>query len=78
VPGSASFYLFASLGDSVLDSTAFCTRLLREGGVSVVPGIAYGQSCDRHIRISVGAEPVDRVARGITAIRDLIDATSPR
>jgi len=43
-----------------------------------VPGIAYGQSCDRHIRISVGAEPVDRVAKGITAIRDLIDATSMR
>ncbi|HTI26522.1 MAG TPA: pyridoxal phosphate-dependent aminotransferase [Kutzneria sp.] len=78
VPGSASFYLFASLGGSALDSTAFCTRLLREGGVSVVPGIAYGQSCDRHIRISVGAEPVDRVAKGITAIRDLIDATSVR
>lgn len=78
LPGSASFYLFASLGESTLDSVAFTSRLLRESGVSVVAGIAYGASCDRHIRISVGTEPPARVVQGITAIRNLIDATSPR
>lgn len=78
LPGSASFYLFASLGDSVLNSMEFTTRLLRESAVSVVAGIAYGASCDRHIRISVGTESADRVDRGITAIRDLIVATSPQ
>jgi aspartate/methionine/tyrosine aminotransferase len=76
LPGSASFYLFASLGRSTLDSVDFTTRLLREKSVSVVAGIAYGASCDRHIRISVGTEPPDRVATGITAIRDLIHSTS--
>src|SRR5205823_5059423 len=78
LPGSASFYLFVSLGRSTLDSTEFSTRLLRRSAVSVVAGIAYGASCDRYIRVSVGTEPPDRVARGIAAIRDLIDATSPR
>jgi aminotransferase len=77
LPGSASFYLFASLGDSTLDSAAFTDRLLRESGVAVVPGIAYGDSCDRHIRISVGTESEERVARGVAAIRDLIRATRP-
>ncbi|KAA2261394.1 pyridoxal phosphate-dependent aminotransferase [Solihabitans fulvus] len=78
LPGSASFYLFASLGESTLNSSEFTTRLLRESSVSVVAGIAYGESCDRHIRISVGTESPERVARGIEAIRDLIAATSPR
>lgn len=78
LPGSATFYLFASLGRSTLRSIEFTTRLLRESAVSVVAGIAYGASCDRHIRISVGTEPPDRVARGIAAVRDLIVATSPR
>jgi aminotransferase len=78
LPGTASFYLFASLGDSALSSTEFTTRLLRESAVSVVAGIAYGDSCDRHIRISVGTESEDRVARGIAAVRDLIDASTRR
>ncbi|TDP92857.1 pyridoxal phosphate-dependent aminotransferase [Labedaea rhizosphaerae] len=78
LPGSASFYLFASLGTSMLDSTAFADRLLRDSGVSVVAGLAYGESCDRYVRISVGTESPERVARGIAAVRDLIDATSPR
>ncbi|WP_394361064.1 pyridoxal phosphate-dependent aminotransferase [Amycolatopsis sp. SB7-3] len=76
LPGSATFYLFASLGGSTLDSMEFATRLLRESSVSVVAGIAYGDSCDRHIRVSVGTESPYRVARGIAAIRDLIDATT--
>jgi aspartate/methionine/tyrosine aminotransferase len=78
LPGTGSFYLFASLGRSSLDSAAFTDRLLRESAVAVVPGIAYGPSCDRHIRISVGTESPARVARGVAAVRDLIAATSPR
>lgn len=77
LPGTATFYLFASLGGSSLSSTEFATRLLEESDVSVVAGIAYGASCDRHIRISVGTESPDRVARGVAAIDDLIRATTP-
>jgi aspartate/methionine/tyrosine aminotransferase len=77
LPGTATFYLFASLGRSTLSSIEFTAQLLRESAVSVVAGIAYGPSCDQYIRISVGTEPPDRVAGGVAAIRDLIDATSP-
>jgi aminotransferase len=75
LPGSASFYLFASLGSSALGSVAFATTLLRERAISVVPGIGYGASCDRYIRISIGTEPEDRVARGIAEIVRLIEAS---
>lgn len=77
LPGNATFYLFASLGDSTLSSTEFTIRLLRESAVSVVPGIGYGESCDRFIRISVGTETEERIERGLIAIRDLIESTSP-
>jgi len=76
LPGDATFYLFASIEPSGLSSDEFATRLLRESDVCVVPGIAYGQSCDRYIRISVGTESMDRVLAGISAIRRLIDHTS--
>lgn len=77
LPGSATFYLFASLGDSTLTSTAFATELLRDNAISVVPGIGYGESCDRFIRISVGTESEERILHGIAAIQQLIAVTSP-
>ncbi|MER7879619.1 pyridoxal phosphate-dependent aminotransferase [Streptomyces solisilvae] len=77
LPGTSTFYLFASLGGSSLDSTEFAGRLLKESAISVVPGIGYGDSCDRYIRVSVGSESEDRIARGVAAIRDLVETTTP-
>jgi aminotransferase len=34
------------------DSNAFCKRLLREGGVSTTPGIAFGPTGQGHLRMS--------------------------
>ncbi|SDZ01941.1 aspartate aminotransferase/aminotransferase [Amycolatopsis xylanica] len=75
LPGESTFYLFASLGRSKLGSDAFADRLLRESGVCVVPGIAYGESCDHHIRVSVGTESPERIRRGLDAIARLIEST---
>lgn len=76
IPGEATFYFFVSIGKSALSSVEFCTRLLHEHRVSTVPGIGYGQSCDRFIRVSVGAEPVERTKHGIACIAKLIEKTS--
>ena len=45
-----AFYVFPSIAGYGLDSTSFCTRLLREAGVAVTPGAAFG--ADDHIRLS--------------------------
>ncbi|MGD8922482.1 MAG: hypothetical protein PVH24_04475, partial [Candidatus Zixiibacteriota bacterium] len=34
------------------DSTAFCRKLLKEGGVSTTPGIAFGPTGESHLRLS--------------------------
>ncbi|MDB4952376.1 MAG: PLP-dependent aminotransferase [Gemmatimonadetes bacterium] len=76
LPGDGTFYLFVSIEGSRLGSEEFCTRLLEESGVSVVPGIGYGDSCDRFVRLSVGAESIDRIRRGVEQIAGLLRATA--
>jgi aspartate aminotransferase/aminotransferase len=76
LPGSSTFYLFVSIADSSLTSEEFCTRLLMERHVCAVPGIGYGASCDRFIRVSVGTESQERTIEGLIAIRDLVSETS--
>lgn len=76
LPGSATFYLFVSIADSALSSDEFCTRLLTERHVCAVPGIGYGDSCDRFIRVSVGTESEERTLRGLEAIKALVRETA--
>lgn len=74
--GNATFYLFASIAPSRLSSEEFCTRLLRDDHVAVVPGSGYGASCDTFVRVSVGSEAMEDIQLGLRRIKALIDATS--
>lgn len=74
--GDASFYFLISISPSQLSSDEFCTKLLNEYNVSVVPGIGYGNSCDSYVRLAVGAEPWNRVTLGIDKIKELILKTA--
>jgi len=74
-PGNSTFYFFLDISSSSLASIDFCDRLLAEHFVAAVPGIGYGESCDHHIRISIGTESEDRINEGLMRIRDLIEET---
>jgi aminotransferase len=76
LPGDCTFYVFVSTGASALDSEAFCGRLLDEHRVAAVPGIGYGASCDKFIRVSVGTESLDRTVAALKRVRALIDETA--
>jgi aminotransferase len=76
LPGEATFYLFVSIAESALGSESFCTQLLEQHGVSAVPGIGYGESCDGFIRLSVGAEDMERIRIGVERVARLVAATS--
>jgi aminotransferase len=76
VPGEGTFYLFMSIEGSSLGSAEFCDRLLDERGVSAVPGIGYGDSCDQFIRLSVGSESMERIREGVERIATLLDETT--
>jgi len=75
LPGTSTFYLFVSIAPTKLDSETFCTRLLQESGVAVVPGIGYGASCDSFVRVSVGTEPLDAIRIGLDRLKSLVQRT---
>lgn len=76
LPGDATFYFFVSLAPTKLTSDEFCTRLLRDHRICIVPGIGYGDSCDGFARVSVGTESMDRMKDALRIIKRLIDETS--
>lgn len=76
LPGNATFYFFVSIAPSQLSSEEFCTRLLHELYISTVPGLGYGNSCDKFIRVSVGTATIDEIKDGLLVIKKLIEETS--
>jgi len=75
LPGSGTFYFLVSIAGSTLNSEAFATRLLKNHHVATVPGVGYGESVDRFLRIGVGAESLERIKKGLQSIRALIEKT---
>ena len=73
--GSATFYIFASIDGTKLSSEEFCKKLMDEKSIAVVPGIGYGPSCDKYIRISIGVESNERIFKAIDEIKKLIIRT---
>ena len=55
-------------------SLAFAKRLLQEKNVAVVPGITFGPSCDRYVRVAFTTAD-DALTEGLTILRDFIDHT---
>ncbi len=47
-----AFYVFPSIESTGMTSEKFCNRLLEEQKVAVVPGNAFGESGEGHVRIS--------------------------
>ena len=76
LPGTTTFYFFVSISKSKLNSEEFCWKLLQEHHISTVPGIGYGKSCDKFIRVSIGSESIERVKKGLKIITNLISSTS--
>ena len=70
--GSATFYIFVGIGDYKYSSMELGLYLLTKYGISVVPGLAYGQSTERFIRIGVGAESMEEIRACMDIIKRVI------
>ena len=73
VPAGA-FYGLVDITDrhAAQGSLAFAKRLLQERNVATVPGITFGPSCDRFVRIAFTTGD-DALREGLTGLRDFID-----
>ncbi|WP_288316915.1 pyridoxal phosphate-dependent aminotransferase [uncultured Muribaculum sp.] len=63
----ATFYLMVDISSTGMSSEEFAVALLQEEHVAVVPGIAYGNSCDKYIRIAFTLEE-EKIREGINRI----------
>ena len=73
VPAGA-FYALVDITDrhATQGSLAFARRLLQERNVAVVPGITFGPSCDRYVRVAFTTHD-DSLRQGLTVLRDFIE-----
>ena len=70
-----AFYLWLALPRTAGPATEFALTLLREHGVAVAPGPAFGAGGEGHLRISLAAGGSD-IRRGLYAIHDLLDVAA--
>lgn len=68
-PPGGAFYLFVPI--PVEDSLRFVLRLATEADVLAIPGVAFGDSCERHLRISYAAPPSE-ITKGVKRIAELM------
>lgn len=73
LPGSATFYFFLDLRDYTGNVHELALYLLREKGVALVPGSAYGASTEKFLRLSMGTESEERIEKALTILREAID-----
>ena len=67
----ATFYLMVDISETGMTSEEFAINLLQTEHVAVVPGIAYGNSCDKYIRIAFTLEE-DKIIEGIKRINQFM------
>ncbi|RXJ79682.1 pyridoxal phosphate-dependent aminotransferase [Arcobacter sp. F2176] len=65
-----AFYLFINIKELTFDSMKFCSDLLAEKGVAVVPGLAFGT--EGYFRFSFATD-LDSILKGITRIEEFVN-----
>lgn len=64
----ATFYLMVDISKTGMTSEQFAIDLLQNAHVAVVPGIAYGISCDKYVRIAFTLSE-EKIKIGVERIR---------
>ncbi len=70
IPASG-FFAFMNIGDLNIDSNTFCGRLIKETGVAITPGVAFGKNWDDHVRISFATSD-ENVVEGLKLMKNFI------
>jgi aspartate aminotransferase len=58
---AGAFYVWLNVGQCGLESREFALRLLREEGVAVAPGSAFGRGGEGYVRLSLAASEADLI-----------------
>lgn len=69
----ATFYMMVDISETGMTSIEFAHALLKSNHVAVVPGIGYGKSCDKYIRIAFTIEE-DKIIEGTKRIAAFVNS----
>ena len=69
VSGISTFYIFIKIDNFKNPIFDFSMYLLLKYNISVVPGISYGASTEKYLRISIGTEDLNKIINEIDKIK---------
>lgn len=73
-----AFYFFVDMQSYLsklrIDEEEFCSQLLNETGVAVIPGRFFGENGRDHIRMTFVTEPDERIEAGVKKMANFITA----
>ena len=72
VEPEGAFYVFPSIKSTGLSSDEFCRTLLEKKKVAVIPGNAFGESGEGHVRISY-AYSVETINKALDRIKEFLE-----
>lgn len=69
----ATFYLMVNISQTGMKSEEFAVELLKNAHVALVPGITYGNSCDKYVRIAFTLDE-DKIVEGVIRIKKFVES----
>ncbi len=70
LPGGA-FYAFPKVKETGMNGKEFCKKAMHEAGVAIVPGTAFGQTCQDYVRFSFAASR-DNISQALENIKKML------
>ena len=70
LPGGA-FYAFPKVKETGMTGREFCKKAMHEAGVAIVPGTAFGQTCQDYVRFSFAASR-DNISQALENIKKML------
>ena len=70
LPGGA-FYAFPKVIGTGMNGSEFCKRAMHEAGVAIVPGTAFGKTCQDYVRFSFAASR-DNISQALENIKKML------
>jgi aspartate aminotransferase len=70
-----AFFIMVDIRPTGLDSWSFARRLLKEEGVGVVPGVAFGDGGEGYVRVTLAASE-DLLTDGVSCLARFVERTT--
>ena len=70
LPGGA-FYAFPKVTGTGMSGAEFCKKAMHEAGVAIVPGTAFGKSCNDYVRFSFAASR-DNISQALENVKKML------